>query len=654
MESTTKRRNHSCADDDAKNVTGTPSSLGAAAATVRLPINDEKTEEEKRKGREERNTRAEENEWPRFLYIGTPDGERLCIPQYAMSKAIQGIATKAERVTRLKCGDYIVQVAKTASKALLETKQMAGTNVSVTAHRSLNTSKGVIRSIIFRDSTNEDIQNELENQGVVKARRILRREGKHLLPTNIIVLTFRLFTRPPHINVDGETVYVGPYFPKPIRCYRCQKFGHSTRGCKNKAKCAICGKEDHTISSCTTDVAACANCKGDHTAFSPLCPIWIKEQLIIKTKTRLGITSKEARDKLMAEDEAAYSAKVKLIPVSKPESQPKPKPQPRDNYVMSNKDRHDMSLLEATVQHLQALVQHMAGEMEVLKKAVNSKTKESCNLEDAPMQTPIVPNHIQFGRSASPSFILTEDQETGAEDQETAAGDQETGAGSQETDAENQETGAENQETGVGPQVEHQKPMSGDRTPRKDTQESSPLDLSASFTTADEGTPTDRKSKKAPHKFIGKWLMTSTPKHLTDSSYLMSMMDSVGKSDMDGLILNQTAHILKKPRRVENLVSGAITRNIYTEGNTKKAAVSKYTSKKPAPKVTTRIFTATPKETAASKETPNKKTLSRDTLKRLHPKILSPKSKPPVYINISPSATRSGTLLRRHNGGTNE
>ena len=129
-------------------------------------------------------------------------------------------------------------------------------------------------------------------------------------------------------------------------------------------------------------------------------------------------------------------------------------------------------------------------------------------------------------------------------------------------------------------------------------------------------------------------MMTSTPKQPTDSSYLMSMMDSVGKSDMDGL-LNQTAYTLKKPRRIENLVSGAITRNIYTEGITKKAAVSKST------KGRTRIFTATPKETAA--------------LKRLNLKILSPKLKPPVCIHvISPSATRSGTLLRRHYGGTNE
>lgn len=62
----------------------------------------------------------------------------------------------------------------------------------------------------------------------------------------------------------------------PVRCFKCQTYGHGANGCHLSTKCSLCAG-DHLTSACPTRnneeaVRKCANCQGNHPASSPLCP----------------------------------------------------------------------------------------------------------------------------------------------------------------------------------------------------------------------------------------------------------------------------------------------------------------------------------------------------------------------------------------------
>ena len=84
------------------------------------------------------------------------------------------------------------------------------------------------------------------------------------------------------------------YIPNPLRCFKCQKYGHSRTHCKRTALCANCGQDDHEYEDCTND-SCCVNCKQQHAAFSKDCPQWKKEKKILETKYTKNISFGEAR-----------------------------------------------------------------------------------------------------------------------------------------------------------------------------------------------------------------------------------------------------------------------------------------------------------------------------------------------------------------------
>ncbi|XP_067120960.1 uncharacterized protein [Centruroides vittatus] len=166
--------------------------------------------------------------------------------------------------------------------------------VTVTPHGSLNLSHGVISEIDLMSEDESDIQIGLSDQGVTAVRRIsVRREGK-LIPTKHLILTFNKPTLPSFITAGYLRCPVRPYIPNPLRCFKCQQFGHSQTSCRGKGACAQCGKEDHESTKCTS-TPCCANCKEAHPAYSRKCPAWQREKEIQRVKTVNNILYPEAR-----------------------------------------------------------------------------------------------------------------------------------------------------------------------------------------------------------------------------------------------------------------------------------------------------------------------------------------------------------------------
>jgi len=233
--------------------------------------------------------------WPTFLVVSPADPNiALTSSPFAVQKAIKGIAGEPKSVKRLRNGTYLVEVEKKAHYCnLIKTSSFAGTPCVVKPHPTLNFKKGVIRSFDLLQCSEEELKKELKAQGVCEVKRITSfRDGKRV-NTSTVILTFKTKILPSSIKAGYLNIPVNIYIPYPMRCFRCQKFGHGSLHCQGDIKCARCGG-NHEDKSCE-EKACCANCGKDHPAFSRSCVLWIKEYSVQKIKATQNVSYFEAR-----------------------------------------------------------------------------------------------------------------------------------------------------------------------------------------------------------------------------------------------------------------------------------------------------------------------------------------------------------------------
>ena len=85
--------------------------------------------------------------------------------------------------------------------------------------------------------TEMEIRAELQEQGVVEVRRVTMKRDTEKFPTNTLFLTFNTPDLPKKITVGYLKVKVALFVPNPMRCFNCNKFGHTSQRCKVAAKC---------------------------------------------------------------------------------------------------------------------------------------------------------------------------------------------------------------------------------------------------------------------------------------------------------------------------------------------------------------------------------------------------------------------------------
>ncbi|GFO17782.1 RNA-directed DNA polymerase from mobile element jockey [Plakobranchus ocellatus] len=156
--------------------------------------------------------------------------------------------------------------------------------VTVSPHKSLNSSKGVIRSLDLRCCSEEEMVEELMASLTLGASRC---------------------------------------------CYKCQRYGHGKDRCKKPAAvCVRCGKGGHVERDCSAD-PHCVNCKGDHTASSKTCPKFLEEQAILRYKAENGGTFQQARKAVVVEIHKTISIRTFASAV-KSQLRTKPAELPKD------------------------------------------------------------------------------------------------------------------------------------------------------------------------------------------------------------------------------------------------------------------------------------------------------------------------------------
>ena len=240
--------------------------------------------------------------FPRFLFIkGVQEFDFNKMDAFSIEKAIYGIVgSHVKDVKPIRAGHLLVEVDKAShARSLLSASIFNNVQVTVEQHSNLNSKKGVVRQGgCLRSLSEEEIAFEINRSNptvrVTDVHNI--KSGPNKEPTSIYILTFFGTSLPDKIKAGYNSLPVVPYVQKPQQCFKCQKYGHQKKFCKNNAVCAHCGG-DHSVDEKICDQKAepkCANCQGAHKSNSNKCPMYVKQQNILKIRNEDNSSFKQA------------------------------------------------------------------------------------------------------------------------------------------------------------------------------------------------------------------------------------------------------------------------------------------------------------------------------------------------------------------------
>lgn len=230
-----------------------------------------------------------------FIIKNLCDDSFRSVSPFLIHKTIKSVIGEVESLKKLKSGDLLIKLSNTSqAQSISSTKTLVSFSVSVLPHNTLNFSKGVISESEFYNVSEEEILENLSDQGVVGVRRITIRRGTESFKTKHIILTFNNPKLPSHVTAAYLRCPIRPYIPNPLRCFHCQRFGHSKAACRGSMVCARCSIAGHESEGCS-NTARCFNCNGDHPSFSKSCPKWQFEKEIQAVRAKQNLTYPEAR-----------------------------------------------------------------------------------------------------------------------------------------------------------------------------------------------------------------------------------------------------------------------------------------------------------------------------------------------------------------------
>lgn len=195
-----------------------------------------------------------------------------------------------KKVNKFKVG-VVFDKPNLANAFLDNTSFLKEQDISASIPASSTELTGVITSVPV-DMSNRNIFKalSLNTKKIISVRRIMRRvRDKDVVsfqPTQTVAITFASSTSlPDFVFLKMWRLPVLPYVPPVKQCFRCLRYGHLAKFCKNSERCSICGA-GHSFKSCTVSVdkATCIHCKGNHIAISGQCPI--KQKKITENKNK--------------------------------------------------------------------------------------------------------------------------------------------------------------------------------------------------------------------------------------------------------------------------------------------------------------------------------------------------------------------------------
>ncbi|GFT03140.1 putative RNA-directed DNA polymerase from transposon BS [Trichonephila clavipes] len=247
----------------------------------------------------------------RFLLIPLQNVEMSKKSPFAIHKALIGIGGEPKTVKRLRSGDILIEThTALQTKSFLLAHTFLDSPVTICPHKSLNTSRGVISESDLLSTPESEILEGFSDQGVIQVRRITIKKDATIIPTKHLILTFNRPKLPHAIKAGYLNCKIRPYVPNPLRCFKCQRFGHSQTSCRGQLTCSRCASVGHSSTDCTLE-PKCINCAQSHPSDSKICPKWNLEKQIQEIKANKNISYPDARKLIVPQSSQTYAQAAK-------------------------------------------------------------------------------------------------------------------------------------------------------------------------------------------------------------------------------------------------------------------------------------------------------------------------------------------------------
>ena len=172
----------------------------------------------------------------------------------------------------------ILKLDEDQTATMKKTKKLLNYNITVKIQRSTQGTKGVIHGV-SNEIEMDELQFALTDYHVISATRF----GK-LQNSETVLLTFNTTSLPPFVTIGLKQHRVKTYIPQPVRCYNCNRYGHTSTYCTTKIKCPNCAG-NHKYTECNSTNKKCQNCGGNHNAAYKGCSEHQKAKEITEYKT---------------------------------------------------------------------------------------------------------------------------------------------------------------------------------------------------------------------------------------------------------------------------------------------------------------------------------------------------------------------------------
>ena len=217
------------------------------------------------------NSNISTDNWPRLLIIEPiSEGALNSLSSFAVHKALQGLAGELKCVKRIKSGRLLVEFNKQHhSKCPLKSKIMCNISIKFSAHTSLNSSKGVIRS------------RDLEGVGEYEMLENLFSQECHPSRRYIFVGIMNCFRPIPSswhsLNILSQAGYlkipVVPFMPNLLMCFKCHSYWQGEKRLSWHVLDVV-----KLTTRAKLNVISCA--------YSRECPKWKQEKQVQQVKSR--------------------------------------------------------------------------------------------------------------------------------------------------------------------------------------------------------------------------------------------------------------------------------------------------------------------------------------------------------------------------------
>ncbi|XP_055543235.1 uncharacterized protein LOC129728800 [Wyeomyia smithii] len=243
-------------------------------------------------------------EGPKFLVVRRMDIKDASFEKVSpifIHKGIKIACGEPLNTVKLRDGSLLVKTKNIAqANQLLRCKMLGDMAVRVEESAKLNQTRGIITNAELRYATMEEIADDLSNQGVCHVEQMKRKRSGVLEPTNSLILTSNSSGIPETVKVGYLVLTVRILIPRPIRCYKCQYYGHPAKYCSKEEVCSNCYEEGYQSDVCSGQTI-CRNCKSSsHFSWSTDCSVFKSEQEIVRIKATKSVSMREAKNRYKA------------------------------------------------------------------------------------------------------------------------------------------------------------------------------------------------------------------------------------------------------------------------------------------------------------------------------------------------------------------